>query len=74
MSAPDCPDISAVEQHDRDMRDLAKSLGVDPNAPEVVEPGDIPDNQVFVPLPANNVFPNCLNGCVAVFGSSGDDD
>ncbi|MEO7369809.1 MAG: hypothetical protein ABI949_05875 [Ilumatobacteraceae bacterium] len=22
--------------------------GVDPNAPEVVEPGDIPDNQVFV--------------------------
>lgn len=23
--------------------------GVDPNAPEVVEPGDIPDNQVFVP-------------------------
>jgi hypothetical protein len=25
------------------------SGAVDPNAPEVVEPGDIPDNQVFVP-------------------------
>jgi hypothetical protein len=25
------------------------ATGVDPNAPEVVEPGDIPDNQVFVP-------------------------
>jgi hypothetical protein len=25
---------------------------VDPNAPEVVEPGDIPDNQVFVEAPA----------------------
>jgi hypothetical protein len=23
----------------------------------------------FVPLPANNVFPSCLNGCVAVFGT-----
>jgi hypothetical protein len=27
----------------------AGKQGVDPNAPEVVEPGDIPDNQVFVP-------------------------
>ncbi len=26
------------------------------------------NNHVFVPLPTNNVFPNCLNGCVAVFG------
>lgn len=28
--------------------------GVDPNAPEVVEPGDIPDNQVFVPFTASD--------------------
>lgn len=26
------------------------------------------NNHVFVPLPTNNVFPNCLKGCVAVFG------
>jgi hypothetical protein len=26
------------------------------------------NNHAFVPLPANNVFPNCLNGCIAVFG------
>ncbi len=26
------------------------------------------NNHAFVPLPTNNVFPNCLNGCVAVFG------
>jgi hypothetical protein len=25
------------------------------------------NNEVFVPLPANNVFPFCLNGCIAVF-------
>jgi hypothetical protein len=28
------------------------------------------NNQVFVPLPANNVFPNCQNGCIAVYGTS----
>ncbi|HEY6353271.1 MAG TPA: hypothetical protein VIY30_02180, partial [Burkholderiaceae bacterium] len=35
------------------------------------------NNHAFVPLPANNVFPNCLNGCIAVFGaprSERDDD
>jgi hypothetical protein len=30
------------------------------------------NNHVFVPLPANNVFPACLNGCVGVFGAPGD--
>ncbi len=30
---------------------------VDPNAPEVVEPGDIPDNQVFIPFaPSGGVY------------------
>jgi hypothetical protein len=28
---------------------------------------DARNNHVFVPLGANNVFPNCLTGCVAVF-------
>jgi hypothetical protein len=28
------------------------------------------NNHVFVPLGANNVFPNCLTGCIAVFGTS----
>ena len=32
------------------------------------------NNHVIVPLPANNVFPNCLNGCFAVFGTPRDDD
>jgi len=35
------------------------------------------NNKVFVPLPANNVFPSCLNGCIGVFGAPGehgDDD
>jgi hypothetical protein len=32
------------------------------------------NNHAIVPLPANNVFPRCLDGCFAVFGSPGDED
>jgi hypothetical protein len=28
------------------------------------------NNHVFVPLGANNVFPNCLTGCIAVYGTT----
>ena len=29
------------------------------------------NNHAFVPLPANNVFEDCLTGCIAVFGAPG---
>ena len=33
------------------------------------------DNHVLVPLAANNVYPDCLNGCIGVFGvADGDAD
>jgi hypothetical protein len=44
-------------------RGTAHSVAVNPH-----------NNHVFVPLPANNVFPDCLNGCVAVYGVAADDD
>jgi hypothetical protein len=28
---------------------------------------DASNNRIFVPLGANNVFPDCLTGCIAVF-------
>ena len=31
------------------------------------------NNLVFVALPANNVFPDCLTGCIAVYGRSDND-
>jgi len=31
------------------------------------------NNHVFVPLAANNAFPGCLKGCIAVYGTSEDD-
>ena len=35
---------------------------------------DAHTNHVFVPLAANNVFPDCLKGCIAVYGSGKDKD
>jgi len=32
------------------------------------------NNHALVPLPANNIFPNCLNGCIGVFGSPPSED
>ena len=32
------------------------------------------NNHVFVPIPANNAFPNCLTGCIAVYARTGDRD
>src|SRR6202048_2215544 len=32
------------------------------------------NNHVFVPLPANNVFPACLTGCIAVYGTTANTD
>jgi hypothetical protein len=32
------------------------------------------NNHAFVPLAANNVFPDCLTGCIAVYGSPSEDD
>jgi hypothetical protein len=32
------------------------------------------NNHVLVPLSANNVVPNCLTGCIGVYGRPGDDD
>jgi hypothetical protein len=30
------------------------------------------NNHALMPLPANNVVPNCLNGCIAIFGTPGE--
>jgi hypothetical protein len=32
------------------------------------------NNHVLVPLPANNVVPNCLTGCIGVYGTEAGDD
>jgi hypothetical protein len=44
-------------------RGTAHSIAVNPH-----------NNHAFVPLPGGNAFPNCLTGCVAVFGTPSEDD
>jgi hypothetical protein len=34
---------------------------------------DAKNNRIFVPLAANNVFPNCSDGCIAVYGHPDED-
>jgi hypothetical protein len=35
---------------------------------------DAKNNHIFVPLAANNVFPNCLSGCIAVYWHGDEDE
>jgi hypothetical protein len=35
---------------------------------------DSKNNHIFVPLGANNVFPNCLTGCIAVYWHGDEDE
>ena len=35
---------------------------------------DAKNNHIFVPLAANNVFPNCLTGCIAVYWYGDEDE
>jgi hypothetical protein len=35
---------------------------------------DAKNNHIFVPLAANNVFPNCLTGCIAVYWHGDEDE
>jgi hypothetical protein len=35
---------------------------------------DASNNHIFVPLGANNVFPDCLTGCIAVYWHGDEDE
>lgn len=50
--APSTPGVGAGSTADPSSTGRPRSNGVDPNGPEVVEPGDIPDNEAFVTFPA----------------------
>jgi len=48
---------------------VAAVTGVHPAGTAHSVAADPHNNHMFVPLPANNAFPDCLTGCVAVFGA-----
>ncbi len=72
--------LGVIDAFSKTLEQLVPTL----NVPAVVAPAPNPhpagtahsvaanagNNHVFVPLAANNVFPNCLTGCIAVYGRS----
>jgi hypothetical protein len=76
---PGGPVLGVIDADSQVLRQLAPTFNTPASAPAprgtahsvAVNPHN---NHVFVPLPANNVFPDCLNGCVAVYGVARDDD
>jgi hypothetical protein len=76
--------LGVIDGFSKTLEQLVPTL----NVPAVVAPAPNPhpagtahsvaanaaDNHVFVPLAANNVFPNCLQGCIAVYGASSADE
>jgi hypothetical protein len=76
---PGGPVLGVIDAESQILRQVAPTFNTPASAPAprgtahsvAVNPHN---NHVFVPLPANNVFPDCLNGCVAVYGVATDDD
>jgi hypothetical protein len=73
--------LGVIDAQDKALAQLVPTF----NVPAVTGPNPHPastahsvaanaaNNHVFVPLGANNVFPNCLTGCIAVFGRPDED-
>jgi len=76
---PGGPVLGVIDAESQTLRQLVPTFNTPASAPPprgsahsvAVNPHN---NHVFVPLPANNVFPDCLNGCVAVYGTANEDD
>ncbi len=75
---PAGPVLGVIDAERESLRQLVPALnvaavqGVHPSGSTHSVAVDPSNNRVFVPLPANNIFPNCLTGCVVVYGTSGD--
>jgi hypothetical protein len=76
---PGGPVLGVIDAESQTLRQVVPTFNTPASAPAprgtahsvAVNPHN---NHVFVPLPANNVFPDCLNGCVAVYGTAEEDD
>jgi hypothetical protein len=61
------PVLGVIDAESQRLVQLVPTVNKSPGSSHSVAV-DPHNNHAFVPLPANNVFPNCLNGCIAVFG------
>jgi hypothetical protein len=72
---PGGPALGVIDAHSQSLVQVAPTINVGGKAnlfpagtahSVAVNPHN---NHVFVPLAANNVFPSCLNGCIAIYGT-----
>jgi hypothetical protein len=70
---PTGPVLGVIDADDQTLVQLIPTLNRPPGTAHSAA-ANPHNNHVFVPLSANNVFPNCLDGCIAVFGTPRDDD
>jgi hypothetical protein len=75
---PTGPVLGVIDAEDQTLVQIVPTINTagKPTATPVVVAGtahsvavDPHNNHALVPLSANNVFPNCLNGCIAVYGT-----
>jgi hypothetical protein len=78
--------LGVIDAEDEEVLQLVPTFNVPqvppPPADPTVHPAgtahsvavDAKNNHIFVPLAANNVFPNCLTGCIAVYWHGDEDE
>ena len=62
------PVLGVIDAENQTLTQLVPTSSSPPGAHSVA--ANPQNNHVFMPFGANNIFPNCLTGCVAVFGTS----
>jgi hypothetical protein len=73
-SQPGGPVLGVIDAREQELIQVVPTFNTPSSAPAprgtahsvAVNPHN---NHAFVPLPANNVFPNCTTGCIAVYGA-----
>jgi len=65
---PTGPVLGVIDAEDQKLVQVVPTINRAPGTGHSVA-ANPHNNHVFVPLPANNVFPQCLDGCIAVFGT-----
>jgi len=65
---PTGPVLGVIDAGDQKLVQVVPTINRPPGTAHSVA-ANPHNNHVFVPLPANNVFPSCLDGCIAVFGA-----
>jgi len=69
---PTGPVLGVIDAEDQSLVQVVPTVNRPPGTAHSVA-ADPHNNHVLMPLPANNVFPSCLDGCIAVFGTPDDD-